>query len=82
MSAAPELTLATGRRVWLTRSSGSNLASRIASALNLLFVISQDWTMFFAAYQAPCDEGRSASNIADARRSIALRASPSGSIET
>jgi hypothetical protein len=43
------------------------LASRIASALILLFVISQDWTMFFAAYQAPCYDERRAPNITAAQ---------------
>jgi hypothetical protein len=34
----------------------------------LLFVISQDWTMFFAAYQAHCYGERRVSNKTAARR--------------
>jgi len=60
-----------GRQAWLRRVSGSDRASRIASALKLLFVISQDWTMFSAAYQVPSEGGRRASNITDAHRAKA-----------
>ncbi|MDR5764568.1 MULTISPECIES: hypothetical protein [unclassified Caballeronia] len=72
MSAVFRLVLATGRRARLRRLFGSDLASRIASALKLLFVISPDWTMFFAAYQAPCHGVRRLSNTTDARRAHAL----------
>jgi hypothetical protein len=67
-----------GRQAWLRRVSGSDRASRIASALKLLFVISQDWTMFSAAYQVPSDGVRRASSITDARRTKALSAVPAG----